>query len=246
MSAPAPGPLPPGSTIGIVGGGQLARMLAMAAARLGYRVAILDPDADCPAAQVATRVIAAPYADKLALRSLAEISAVVTYEFENVPVGPLREAVVGVPIRPQPDALEVSQDRVVEKAFLNGIGVATAEWRAVDGEEEIDHALHELRGDCILKTRRMGYDGKGQAVIRHGSPESGVFEALGSVPAILEAKVPFAYELSVIAAPMIPRSTSTASASCAGPPCRARSRPRSRPRPRPSPFAFSSASTMSA
>ncbi|WP_199266486.1 5-(carboxyamino)imidazole ribonucleotide synthase [Antarcticirhabdus aurantiaca] len=200
MSAPAPGPLPPGSTIGIVGGGQLARMLAMAAARLGYRVAILDPDADCPAAQVATRVIAAPYADKLALRSLAEISAVVTYEFENVPVEPLREAVVGVPIRPQPDALEVSQDRVVEKAFLNGIGVATAEWRAVDGEEEIDHALHELRGDCILKTRRMGYDGKGQAVIRHRSPESGVFEALGSVPAILEAKVPFAYELSVIAA----------------------------------------------
>ncbi|RYE74898.1 MAG: 5-(carboxyamino)imidazole ribonucleotide synthase, partial [Hyphomicrobiales bacterium] len=105
-----------------------------------------------------------------------------------------------VPVYPPADALEVAQDRVVEKAFLNGIGVRTAEWRAVDTAQELDHALAELGGDCILKTRRLGYDGKGQAVLRQRSPHGDAFESLGGTPSILERKVPFSYELSIIAA----------------------------------------------
>ncbi|KQT52141.1 MULTISPECIES: 5-(carboxyamino)imidazole ribonucleotide synthase [unclassified Aureimonas] len=193
-------PLPIGATIGIVGGGQLARMLASAAARLGYRTLILDPDAACPAAQLANETIVARYDDVTALADLAERSAVVTYEFENVPVDPIRTVEAKTPVFPPPNALEVSQDRVVEKAFLNGIGIATAGWRAVDTAQELDHALNDLGGDCILKTRRFGYDGKGQATIRPKSPYADAFESLGGKPSILEKKVPFLYELSVIAA----------------------------------------------
>ncbi|HEX2018263.1 MAG TPA: 5-(carboxyamino)imidazole ribonucleotide synthase [Aurantimonas sp.] len=193
-------PLPAGSMIGIIGGGQLGRMLAMAAARLGYRVAVLDPDAECPAAQVASTMLVAAYDDFGALRRLAESCDVVTYEFENVPVEPVRSAIEASMLHPPAEALEVAQDRVVEKAFLNGIGVETAEWRAVDTVEELGHALLDLGGDCILKTRRFGYDGKGQATIRPIGPYADAFESLGGVPSILEKKVPFAYECSVIAA----------------------------------------------
>ncbi|KQT88104.1 5-(carboxyamino)imidazole ribonucleotide synthase [Aurantimonas sp. Leaf443] len=189
------------STIGILGGGQLARMLAMAAARLGYRTIVLDPDAACPAAQVANDCIVAAYDDAAALAALFARADVVTYEFENVPVEPVRAAArADAPLYPPAEALEVAQDRVVEKAFLNGIGVETALWRAVDRVEEIGHALVDLDGDCILKTRRFGYDGKGQATIRREGPFEGAFESLGSVPSILEKKVPFAFECSVVAA----------------------------------------------
>ncbi|MBB4003957.1 5-(carboxyamino)imidazole ribonucleotide synthase [Aurantimonas endophytica] len=193
-------PLPAGSMIGIIGGGQLGRMLAMAAARLGYRVTILDPDAGCPAAQVAGETIVASYDDTGALGRLASQCDVVTYEFENVPVEPVRAAIGAALLHPPAEALEVAQDRVVEKAFLNGIDVETAEWRAIDTVEELGHALLDLGGDCILKTRRFGYDGKGQAIIRPSGPYADAFESLGSVPSILEKKVPFAYECSVIAA----------------------------------------------
>ncbi|MET0258794.1 MAG: 5-(carboxyamino)imidazole ribonucleotide synthase [Methylobacterium sp.] len=199
-SSDAGAPLPFGSTIGMIGGGQLARMMGAAAARLGYRMLVLDPDAACPAAQTANGQIVARYDDVAALRELTERSDVVTYEFENVPVGPLRMVEGRVPIRPPAVALEVAQDRVVEKAFLNGIGIPTAEWRAVDDPQELDHALLQLGGDCILKTRRLGYDGKGQAVLRQGSPYSDAFASLGAVPSILEKKVAFVREISVIAA----------------------------------------------
>ena len=189
-----------GATIGIVGGGQLGRMLAFAAARLGFRTIVLDPDASCCAAQAANEVIVAAYDDADALQSLAERSDVVTYEFENVPVGPMRALAGTVNVFPPVDALEIAQDRVVEKAFLNGIGVPTAEWRAIDDTQELDHAMIEFDADCILKTRRLGYDGKGQATIRRKSPHGELYASLGGVPAILERKVPFDFELSVIAA----------------------------------------------
>ncbi|MCW4116228.1 5-(carboxyamino)imidazole ribonucleotide synthase [Aurantimonas sp. MSK8Z-1] len=189
-----------GDTIGIVGGGQLGRMLAMAAARLGFDTVVIDPDPACPAGQVANTVIGASYDDATALAQLAERAAVITYEFENVPVAPLRQVAARCPVFPPPDALEVSQDRVTEKAFFNAVGVGTAAWRAIDREEELGHALLELGGDCILKTRRFGYDGKGQASLREGAPYDGVWDNLGGVPAILEKRVRFQREISIIGA----------------------------------------------
>lgn len=194
-------PLPTGSTIGIIGGGQLGRMLAMAAARLGYRTIILEPQADCPAAQLANRQIIAAYDDPAALKQLAEASDVVTYEFENVPVAAAESLTATVPVYPPARALEVSQDRLTEKTFLNGIGIATAGFRAVDNDDDMARAMEALGGAGILKTRRMGYDGKGQRVLR-GAAEiaDASFAAMGSVPLILEGFVSFDREISIIAA----------------------------------------------
>lgn len=194
--------LPAGSTIGIIGGGQLGRMLAMAAARLGYRTIVLEPQPDCPAAQVANAQIAAAYDDEAALGRLAADCAVVTYEFENVPVT-AAEALAGrLPVHPPPRALEVSQDRLTEKTVLNGLGVPTAAFRPVDSDGDLAQALAAFGGDGVLKTRRLGYDGKGQRVFRRGDGQTaaGAFAAMGGVPLILEALVPFERELSVIAA----------------------------------------------
>ena len=195
-------PLPPGSTIGIIGGGQLGRMLAMAAARLGYRTIILEPQADCPAAQVANRQIVAPYDDAAALAELARLCDVVTYEFENVPVAAAEELARQVPVYPPPRALEVSQDRLTEKRFLSSVGVPTARFNDIANDGELEHKLAELGGKGILKTRRMGYDGKGQMVLDHPAPGSlgGTGERMGGVPLILEEFIPFRREMSVIAA----------------------------------------------
>ncbi|RWC44483.1 MAG: 5-(carboxyamino)imidazole ribonucleotide synthase [Mesorhizobium sp.] len=194
--------LPAGSTIGIIGGGQLGRMLAMAAARLGYRTVVLEPQPDCPAAQVANRQIAAAYDDTVALAELAAVSAVVTYEFENVPVMAASALAVTVPVYPPARALEVAQDRVAEKKFLNGIGIPTADFCPVDNDDELTAALKKFDGSGILKTRRMGYDGKGQRVFRNMETGgfAGTCEAMGNVPLILESFVGFEREISVIAA----------------------------------------------
>ncbi|MCK8779158.1 5-(carboxyamino)imidazole ribonucleotide synthase [Rhizobium sp. NTR19] len=189
------------STIGIIGGGQLGRMLAIAAARLNFRTIILEPQADCPAAQVANAQIAAAYDDPAALAELAERCDVVTYEFENVPVAAAEALQHTVPVYPPAKALEVAQDRLTEKRFLNSCGIRTADFRAVDNQEGLEAALAEFGGKGVLKTCRMGYDGKGQRVFRStdDSP-AGAFEALGSVPLILESFVPFEREVSIIAA----------------------------------------------
>jgi 5-(carboxyamino)imidazole ribonucleotide synthase len=196
------GALPAGSTIGIIGGGQLGRMLAMAAARLGYRTVILEPQPDCPAAQVANEQIVAAYDDSAALAELARVSSVVTYEFENVPVSAAEVLARSVPVYPPARALEMSQDRVTEKTFLNGIGIPTAGFRAIDDDEDLHAALEAFGGAGVLKTRRMGYDGKGQRLFRNASPSdtSGAYAAMGDVPLILEAFVSFDREISVIAA----------------------------------------------
>jgi 5-(carboxyamino)imidazole ribonucleotide synthase len=196
-----PDPLPPGSTIGIIGGGQLGRMLAMAAARLGYRTVVLEPQADCPAAQLATRQIVAAYDDTRALAELAEVSAVVTYEFENVPVAAAHRLAQNVSVFPPPRALEVSQDRLAEKRFLNGIGISTADFLPVDNDADLASALSDFGGSGVLKTCRMGYDGKGQRMFRdfEGAVD-GIYQAMGGGPLILEALVSFKREISVIAA----------------------------------------------
>ncbi|MEO9336495.1 5-(carboxyamino)imidazole ribonucleotide synthase [Mesorhizobium sp. SB112] len=194
-------PLAPGATIGIIGGGQLGRMLAIAAARLGYRTIVLEPQADCPAAQVTNRQIIAAYDDEKALAELAEASDVVTYEFENVPVEAAIALAQKVAVYPPARALEISQDRVTEKSFLNGIGISTAEFLPVDNDGDIVEALKKFGGSGILKTRRLGYDGKGQRVFREFSEDpSGIFADMGGVPLIFEAFVSFEREISIIAA----------------------------------------------
>jgi 5-(carboxyamino)imidazole ribonucleotide synthase len=194
-------PLPANAAIGIIGGGQLGRMLAMAAARLGYRTVVLEPQADCPAAQVANSQIVASYDDGEALDALARQCAVVTYEFENVPVDAARRLAATVPVFPPPRALEVAQDRLVEKRFLNGIGVPTADFRPVDGDADLAEGLASFGGRAVLKTRRLGYDGKGQRVFSSPPGDvAGSFEGMGGVPLILEAFVPFEREISVVAA----------------------------------------------
>ncbi|WP_420961372.1 5-(carboxyamino)imidazole ribonucleotide synthase [Brucella sp. IR073] len=194
--------LKPGSTIGIIGGGQLGRMLAQAAARLGFRTMILEPQADCPAAQAANRQIVAAYDDKAALAELAQACDVVTYEFENVPVGAAQKLAEERLVFPPPIALEVSQDRFREKAFLNDCGIETAPWHLVGDPQSLAAGLAAIGGPAILKTRRLGYDGKGQVRLKgDGSDDlDAALDAIGHAPAILEGFVPFEREVSVIAA----------------------------------------------
>ena len=194
--------LPAGATVGIIGGGQLGRMLAMAAARLGYRTVVLEPQADCPAAQVANRQIVAAYDDPEALAELTHACAVVTYEFENVPVAAAETLAAGIAVLPPPAALKVSQDRLAEKDFLTGLGLATAPYRAVDSRAGLAAGLAAFGGAGILKTRRLGYDGKGQARLSRDRPDAveAAWAELGGVPVILEGLVDFAAEVSVIAA----------------------------------------------
>ncbi|MFC5586596.1 5-(carboxyamino)imidazole ribonucleotide synthase [Nitratireductor kimnyeongensis] len=194
-------PLPQGATIGILGGGQLGRMLAMAAAKLGYRTVVLDPAADSPAAQVANTFIHAAYDDTAALKALLRQSDVITYEFENVPVATALSLSEEASVFPPPEALEAAQDRLAEKIFLNAAGISTAPFVSVDNDADLARGLERFSGG-VLKTRRMGYDGKGQRVFRNVDPTThqGVFSDMGSVPLILEALVPFRREISVIAA----------------------------------------------
>lgn len=190
--------LKPGDAIGIIGGGQLGRMLAMAAARLGLRTVILDPDAGCPAAALAHETITAAYDDTAALEALSRRVSVITYEFENVPVGPLDAADLACEVRPGSQALAIAQDRVLEKEFFNALGIATAPFRAVETRADAEAAFAAV-GPGILKTRRLGYDGKGQARIRDAADVTAGFAAMGGAPAIYEGFVAFECEVSVIA-----------------------------------------------
>lgn len=199
----ADGALPPGGTLGILGGGQLGRMLAIAAARLGLRSHIFEPAEDPPAGDVAAAVTQADYGDRGALDAFAAAVDVVTLEFENVPVAALRHLAETVVVRPGAAALDVAQNRVREKDFLNSIGVPTAPYRPVVRRDQLADALAELGGPTILKTARFGYDGKGQVRIG-SSPDADeadrAFAAMNGADAVLEGQVPFARELSVIVA----------------------------------------------
>lgn len=192
--------LPQGAIIGILGGGQLGRMLSVAAARLGYRTHIFEPAANPPAGHVADRVTTAPYDDLDALRAFASAVDVVTYEFENVPASALDAIEEIRPIRPNRRALAVSQDRLVEKAFLNEIGLRTAPYAAVNDEQDLAEAIEEIGLPAILKTRRLGYDGKGQARLTTAADAADALAAMAGAPAILEGFVDFTHEVSVIAA----------------------------------------------
>lgn len=192
--------LAPGSTIGILGGGQLGRMLAMAAGRLGYRIIIFDPDPDAPAAQMANAHICAGYDDRDALDRLARKADVVTYEFENVPVEAVERLEQSVPVRPGSRALKVAQDRLNEKSMARGLGAGTADFAAVDSRADLEAAVRLVGLPAVLKTTRLGYDGKGQARIAMQADIDAALAAMRGQPAILESFVHFELEVSMIVA----------------------------------------------
>lgn len=193
--------LPPGSTIGIIGGGQLGRMLSLAAAQLGYHVHIYAPEPECCAAEVSAKFSCGAYDDRAALAAFAESVDAATFEFENVDAAPLREVANRVPLFPPLAALETGQDRIAEKKFAANCGARTAEWVEVNDRAALDTAIARIGTPAILKTVRFGYDGKGQARLRHASDADAAWEALGNAtPLILESMVAFAHEYSLLVA----------------------------------------------
>ncbi|MEM6947230.1 MAG: 5-(carboxyamino)imidazole ribonucleotide synthase [Pseudomonadota bacterium] len=193
--------LPPGATIGILGAGQLGRMLAGAAIRLGFRVHILAPEDAAPARATCHAYTRADYGDAGALSAFAAACDVVTVEFENVPVAAVEAiAAAGVPVRPNGRALAVAQDRAEEKRFLEAAGLVCAPWRPVDSLADLEAAAAAIGPKAILKTRRQGYDGKGQRRLDAGSDLAGAWQGLSGAPAILEAHVAFEMEISVLIA----------------------------------------------
>ncbi|GKY87006.1 5-(carboxyamino)imidazole ribonucleotide synthase [Sinisalibacter aestuarii] len=193
-------PLAPGATIGILGGGQLGRMLSVAASRLGLKTHIFEPGAHPPAGQVADRVTTADYDDEDALRAFATSVDVITYEFENIPTAALDLLESLRPVRPNREALHFSQDRLVEKTFLEGLGLQVAPFAEVNGASDLAAAMESTGTPAILKTRRLGYDGKGQARIGAAGDARAALDAMNSAPSILEGFVDFTFEVSVIAA----------------------------------------------
>ena len=192
-------PLPPGSTVGILGGGQLGRMLAIAAAELGFRTHVFSPEEDSPAFQVSSDGTLAGYEDEEALRQFAEQVHVVTYEFENVPARTAEVLSALRPVLPSPRALAIAQDRLIEKNFLQENGIATAPFVAVNDRAGAAFAAGKIGTPGVLKTRRFGYDGKGQAKVTEGKLAAAAFDLL-SAPAIYEGFVDFEREISVVAA----------------------------------------------
>ena len=192
--------LKPGDTIGILGGGQLGRMLAMAAARLGLRCQVFSPDPDSPAFDVVANATCAEYADVEALELFANDVDVITYEFENVPAAAAMILGARRPVLPERTILETTQDRLAEKDFVKRLGIGTADYADVSSAADLRAAIARIGLPAVLKTRRFGYDGKGQAIIRQGDDPDWIWEDLGTRSAILEAFIPFEREISVIAA----------------------------------------------
>ncbi len=190
----------PGATIGILGGGQLGRMTALAAARLGYRCHVFTPERDSPAAQVSAQTTVAAYDDRAALIRFARAVDVVTYEFENIPAEPVEFLAGTVPVRPKPGILAICQDRLREKDFLNSIGVATARYQEVTSAAALARAARDLGRPSVLKTAQLGYDGKGQITIRADTDLDESWRRMGVARGVLEGLVDFAQEISVIVA----------------------------------------------
>jgi 5-(carboxyamino)imidazole ribonucleotide synthase len=192
--------LPPGSTVGILGGGQLGRMTALAAAGLGYKTHVFADEPDAPAAQVSAAATIAPFSDAAAVARFAAAIDVATCEFENVPATVLRRIAAERPVLPRPEIIEIAQDRLREKNFLRGIGVATTEFRGVAGPDELEAAAHAIGRPAVLKTVRLGYDGKGQVLLDAAASSADAWRRMGAAHGILEGFVDFDCEVSVILA----------------------------------------------
>ncbi|SEN73273.1 5-(carboxyamino)imidazole ribonucleotide synthase [Sphingomonas gellani] len=189
----------PGGTIGILGGGQLGRMLGVAAAQLGYRTHILAPDRDSVAAQTATSLTRADYHNRIVLADFAAACDVVTYEFENVAIGPVEWLAERVPVHPHPRALAAAQERIAEKRFVESVGGRPARWAPVHSREELEAAVAAVGTPAVLKTARFGYDGKGQVRLSSSGDVDAAWDTIGG-PAVLEAFVDFSHEFSIVIA----------------------------------------------
>jgi 5-(carboxyamino)imidazole ribonucleotide synthase len=192
--------LEPGATIGILGSGQLGRMLALAAARLGFKCHVFAPNRDSPAFDVVHQTTCADYIDTPALERFAASVDVITYEFENVPAEAAAFLAARVPVLPDPKVLATTQDRLAEKDFVAALGIGTAPYAAIATPADLSAAIERVGRPAVLKTRRFGYDGKGQAAIKNGTAPDAAWREVGGQPCILEAFVPFAREVSVVAA----------------------------------------------
>ncbi|MCX5496886.1 5-(carboxyamino)imidazole ribonucleotide synthase [Kaistia dalseonensis] len=190
--------LKPGATIGILGGGQLGRMLAVAAAELGFRCHIYSPEGESPAFDVAAARTVSSYENESALAAFAGSVDVVTYEFENVPAATAKFLAEQIDVLPSPRALAISQDRLSEKELMQSLGIGVAPFARVDGVADLEAALDRLGRPAILKTRRLGYDGKGQVAIREGDDPAHAWDAVGHKPSVLEGFVSFAREVSAL------------------------------------------------
>jgi 5-(carboxyamino)imidazole ribonucleotide synthase len=190
----------PGATVGVLGGGQLGRMFTLRARSMGYRVIVLDPDPESPAGAVADGQIRKPYDDERGLTELADRCAAVTTEFENVPAVALQHLSRSSLVRPPGEAVATAQDRIAEKTFFRSRGFGTAEFRPVHNKAELLAALGQVPLPALLKTSRLGYDGKGQAVVSNRDDALRTFEQFGQVPCILEQQVTLERELSIILA----------------------------------------------
>jgi len=197
VSAPV---LEPQATIGILGGGQLGRMLALAAARLGFKCHVFAPSPNAPAFDVVHHATCADYTDTQALDRFAAEVDVVTYEFENVPAETAMFLSARVPVLPDPQVLATTQDRLAEKNFVAGLGIATARYAAVAQPSDLAAAVAQIDRPAVLKTRRFGYDGKGQATIANGTDPQAAWREIGGQPCIVEELVPFEREVSIVAA----------------------------------------------
>ena len=192
--------LPPGSTIGILGGGQLGRMLSVAASRLGFKTHIYEPGPNPPAADVAHALTTAPYDDLAALAAFAQSVEVITYEFENIPTAALDVLEAQKPIRPNREALAISQDRLKEKAYLTKLGLTCAPYAMVNSLDDLRAAIAKIGTPAILKTTQLGYDGKGQARLMTAADVPGAWDTMQGAPSVLEGFIDFTHEISVIAA----------------------------------------------
>lgn len=192
--------IPPGSVIGIMGGGQLGRMLSMAAARMGYHVHIFTPEAGAPASEVSRRTTRSEYSVKQELEAFAEAVHVITFEFENIPSESLKLLALHKPVHPSPEILMMSQNRLREKTFARGLGIHTAPFQAARSLEELKLAVEIIGFPCIVKTTELGYDGKGQATLKDASRLKEIWEQLNTPEAIVEGFVDFSMEISVIVA----------------------------------------------
>jgi 5-(carboxyamino)imidazole ribonucleotide synthase len=190
----------PGATIGILGGGQLGRMTALAAAELGYRCHVFSPEPDSPASHVSAAQTIAAYDDRAALSAFARSVDVITYEFENIPVEPVTFLASITPVRPKPEVLAICQDRLKEKDFLNSIDVWTAPFQEVSSAAVLAWAVRDLGRPAVLKTAVLGYDGKGQVAIRPDTDLDKAWQQMGAARGVLEAFVDFTQEISVIVA----------------------------------------------